>query len=392
MVVGVDATCWANGRGYGRFTRELLGALTASAPDWTFVYFVDARARAQMDGGAPNVQIVEVAQSASPTDAAAADGSRSPLDMLRLSRAVARTRLDVFFSPSVYTYFPLPPRLPAVITVHDAIADRFPELTLPSTRARLFWRAKVTLALWQAKLVLTVSDYAAAEIENVLRVPRSRIRVAVEAPSAGYTPSHSADDIAAAAARVGLADGARWFIYVGGFNPHKNVDLLVRAHARLVRRIGPDAPCLLLVGTLSDDVFHGDLAKIRAAIADEGTASRVIWAGFVADDQLRHLHSGALALALPSTAEGFGLPAVEAAACGKPVVATTASPLPGLLEGGGIFVAPGDVDALADALATLADDEAVRASMGARALARAAVLTWTRSAACVRAALEEAAT
>jgi glycosyltransferase involved in cell wall biosynthesis len=390
MIVGVDATCWANGRGYGRFTRELLRAMSAAAPTWTFVCFVDARARAQFDLVADNVRLVEVAQSASPTDAAAADGSRSPFDMLRLTRAVFRTKLDVFFSPSVYTYFPLPPGLRTVVTVHDAIADRFPELTLPSRRARLFWRAKVSLALWQARRVLTVSDYAANDIADVLGVPRSRIRVAVEAPSAIYTPSPSCEVIRHAAARAGLPDGARWFIYVGGFNPHKNVDLLVRAHARLVRDTGPLAPYLVLVGTLSDDVFHGAQADIRRAIAEEGTSDRIIWTGFVADEDLRHLHSGALALALPSTCEGFGLPAVEAAACGTPVVATTASPLPRLLEGGGLFVDPGDLPALASALATLAGDETTRLRLAACALSRARALSWTRSAEAAIAALEEA--
>ena len=70
-----------------------------------------------------------------------------PRDMLRLTRATGREPLDVFFSPSVYTYFPLPPRLPAVVTIHDAIAERFPHLTLPSARARLFWKLKVKLLM-----------------------------------------------------------------------------------------------------------------------------------------------------------------------------------------------------------------------------------------------------
>ena len=95
-------------------------------------------------------------------------GSRGPADVLRFSRAVTGQKLDVFFSPSVYTYFPLPPGLRSVVTIHDAIAERFPELTLPSWRARLFWRAKVSLALFQSRLVLTVSDYAARELTEVL--------------------------------------------------------------------------------------------------------------------------------------------------------------------------------------------------------------------------------
>lgn len=376
----MDATCWANRRGYGRFTRELVGAMVAAAPDWTFVFFADRTSAALVELSAANVRIVTVAQSAPPTEAASADGSRSPVDMMRLSYAVARASLDAFFSPSVYTYFPLPPRLPAVITLHDAIAERFPELTLPSTRARLFWRAKVTLALWQAHRVLAVSDFAADEIETVLRVPRSRIRVSDEAPSAVYQPGASTEQIRAVATRVGLPFGARWFTYVGGFNPHKLVDVLVRAHARLVRRLGPSAPYLVLAGTLDKDVFHGALTRIRAAIEEEQSGSHVIWAGFVSDDDLRCLHCGGLALALPSVSEGFGLPAVEAAACGSPVIATTQSPLPKVLEGGGLFVTPYDLDGLTAALFAIADDPTLVVRLGETARIRASALSWRRSA------------
>lgn len=390
MRIGVDATCWANGRGYGRFTRELVTAMVHEAPADEFICLLDDRAHRSFALEAANVTPVIVPQRVSPTVAAGADTSRTPADMFRLTRAVWRNRPDVFFSPSVYTYFPLPPGLPAVVTIHDAIAERFPSLTLPSLRARLFWNAKVALAIRQARLVLTVSEYAAREIVELHRLPRARVRVALEAPAEVYRPSENAAMVTAAAERAGIAAPARWFAYVGGFNPHKHVDVLVRAHAAIAARL-PDPPLLLLVGSLDADVFHGALADIRKAVRQAGTEALVRWAGFVPDEELRHLLSGAVALVLPSASEGFGLPAVEAAACGTPVIATTESPLPELLAGGGLFVPPGDADALASALHRLLTDEPARREFGATARRRAAALTWPAGARAALSALREAA-
>jgi glycosyltransferase involved in cell wall biosynthesis len=391
MRIGVDATCWANPRGYGRFTRELVPAMARLAPSDTFVCFVDDRAAAQFDLRLPNVEPRRVAQTESPTVAAGAHSHRSIRDMLRLTRAVWRADLDVFFSPSVYTYFPLPPGLRAVVTLHDAIADRFPHLTLPGWRARTFWRAKVRLALAQARLVLTVSDFAASDIARVLHVATARIRVALEAPAQAYLLPADPSDAARAAAARGLPAAAGWFIYVGGFNPHKNVDHLVQAHAALVSRAAGPPPHLALVGSTEGDVFFADRARIQRVIDDAGTSALVHWLGFLPDDELRLLHAGALALVLPSVCEGFGLPAVEAAACGIPVVATTESPLPQLLAGGGLFVAPGDISGLASALETLADDPALRRALGAAARAAATALTWDRGASAALSALREVA-
>ncbi len=390
MKIGVDACCWANGRGYGRFTRELLGAMVRRAPGEEFLFFVDDRARDCFDLEAENARIICVAQRESPTEAAAAGGRRRLVDMLRLTRAVARHRPDVFFSPSVYSYFPLPPRQRAVISIHDVIADRYPHLTLPSPAARVFWRMKVGLALQQAELILTVSDYSARSIAEFLGVPPERIRVAGEAPAAAYRPGEPAG-IERVARDVGLPSGARWFMYVGGFNPHKRVTSLVKAHARVVREERDAAPWLVLVGDAEGDRFHKDVEGIRAEIDRQGTGDRVLWTGFLPDEELRYLHSGALALVLPSEAEGFGLPAVEAAACGTPVVATTQSPLPKLLEGGGIFVAPGDQDTLEGALRLLSKDTELREKMGRRALEAARALTWDAGADAALNAIREAA-
>ena len=358
--------------------------MASLAPEHTFVCFLDARADAVFDLLLPNVEKRVVHQRRSPTLAASAGDSRSLGDMLRLTRAVARGRLDAFFSPSVYTYFPLPPGLPALVTVHDAIAERFPKLTLPGKRAQIFWRLKVKLALIQARLILTVSDFAAGDIVRELGVSRTRMRVALEAPAPEYHRPASPREIEAAATAHGVPADAPWFVYVGGFNPHKNIDVLVRAHAALVREGRGAPPHLLLVGP-SDDVFHGDRHRIGQVVNEMGTAPLVHWLGFLPDDELRLIHAGARALVLPSVCEGFGLPAVEAAACGTPVIATTQSPLPQLLAGGGVFVPPGDVTALTDALRRLNEDRALRDGLGVRARAQAQRLTWGRGA---RAALD----
>lgn len=390
MRIGIDATCWANPRGYGRFTRELCAALVELAPDDELCFFADPLSASRFELSAPNVRLVTVELGRAQAEAAAADGYRSPLDMLRLTRAVRRERPRVFFSPSVYTYFPLPPGQRAVVTLHDAIAERFPELTLPTRRARMFWRAKVSLALRQARLVLTVSEHAARDLRRVLHVRPERLRVASEAPAKAYLEPSTPEQVAAAAAAAGVPAGTPWFTYVGGFNPHKNVDAIVRALARLAEgRERP--PHLCLVGAIEGDVFHGGQAQIRAEIARVGVEPLVHWTGWLSDDDLRPLHAGATALLLPSRCEGFGLPAVEAAAAGAAVIATTESPLPEVLAGGGRFVDPGDEEGLLAAMRELCDDEPTRAALAATARERAAALSWPRAAQVALDALREAA-
>ncbi len=387
--IGVDASCWINGRGYGRYARELLRRMVDRAADSEWVFFMDRETAAAFDLDAPNIRQSVSNLGSAPARAAAADGSRGVADLLRLTRAVARERPDVFFSPSVYTYFPLPPGQRAVVTIHDTIVERFPDLTVPSARARWFWKAKVRLALLQARLVLTVSSYSARELATVFGLAPARIRVAEAAPSPVFRPG-TREAATRIAERLGVPSGASWFVYVGGFNPHKRVDAIVRAHADVAAG-REDPPHLLLVGATDGDVFHGNVEEIRAQVRAAGTGALVHWTGFVPDDELRHLHTASLGLVLMSEAEGFGLPAVEAAACGSPVIATTRSPLPDLLEGAGFFVEPGAHAALVDAMNTLACNEAARQRFGRTALERAGRLHWEGSADEALKALTEAA-
>ena len=119
--------------------------------------------------------MLRVALSRRPSEAASADSYRPPVDLLRLGTAVSRAQLDAFLFPSVYTYFPSL-GTPTVVGLHDVIADDFPELTLPSRRARTFWQAKQRLAIRTARRLFTVSESARSEISARLRIRRQARR------------------------------------------------------------------------------------------------------------------------------------------------------------------------------------------------------------------------
>jgi glycosyltransferase involved in cell wall biosynthesis len=146
------------------------------------------------------------------------------------------------------------------------------------------------------------------------------------------------------------------------------------------RRPGLEATRLLLVGDIVDDAFTPGIDALREHVRASGAEPAVTFAGFLPDAAVAQVLNNVTLLALPSWAEGFGLPAVEAAACGTPVVATERSPLPQLLAGGGLFVDPAQPDQLAEAIGRILADPELRARLAATARERASRLTWSRAA------------
>ena len=387
--IGVDGTCLASQRGYGRFLRELLPPLLEFDRANEYVLFVDRHTAARL--GPLPLRVVEPATSVGQAEAASARGSRSLRDLWTMGRAVAREPLDLMYFPSVYSYFPVPGRVPVVVAFHDIIAERHARIVFPTLRTRWLWRAKVALALRRARAIITVSEWSRASLAERFRIPAERIFVTLEAPAAVFRPVADPGPRRAWLRKRGLPEAVRYLIYVGGFNPHKDVGTLVEAFAALVKEERGRDLHLLLVGDHADDVFHSDVAGLRARIARAGVGERVCFTGYVGDPELRDLYAGAVALVLPSLEEGFGLPAVEAAACGTPCVATCRSPLPQLLEGGGLFVEPSDAAALRSALARLIGDPSRRRELSAAALEAANRLSWRSTAEATRRALEWAA-
>jgi glycosyltransferase involved in cell wall biosynthesis len=376
MRIGVDATCWHNRRGYGRHARGLLSALVPLDRTCRYTLFLDSEAPAQ---DLPPGCEVRVLKPAVPTvEAASANGHRSLGDMWRMSRALSAKEFDVILFPTIYSYVPAFSRARKLVMVHDVIADTYPGMTVPRRAARFLWSAKGRIGRMQADALVTVSDYSRAEILRRFRFDTSRIFVVGEAPDAVFRRlDHPVPDPKLRAA--GIDPSRRMVVYLGGFSPHKNLEALLAAFARIAMREEFRDVQLVMVGATSGDAFHSYYGTLAAQVEALNLRDRVIFTGYLDDEQLVVLLNIASLLALPSLMEGYGLPAVEAAACGCPVVATNASPLAGLLGEAGLFIDPNEAS-IASALETVLGSEDLRMRMRQSGLDAARRLTWERAA------------
>ena len=382
MRVGIDASCWTNSRGYGRYTRELINAILEVDHQNSYTLFLDApteRSSRDLPGRANRV-VVQTSSAAS--QAAAADGHRSLRDLWAMSRAVASHSqdLDLFYFPSVYTFFPVPRRLRPLVTIHDTITERNPALAFPHWHNRLFGNLKVGWAIRQSSYILTVSASSSVAIREHFGLTGSRVRIVPDAVSPHFRPIEDTPERQRILASHGVEPGRRYLLYVGGISPHKSIDTLVAAHAKLVLNEDYRDVQLVLVGDYKHDVFFSSYDALRRR-AD----ASVIFTGFVPDDELIQWYGGASALVMPSIDEGFGLPAVEAMACGTPVIASRAGALAEVVANAGLLFAPRDVDGLLNVLRTLLADDSLRERLSNAGLKRAAQFTWQASA---RAAIE----
>jgi glycosyltransferase involved in cell wall biosynthesis len=374
--IGVDATSWVNRRGYGRFARNAVGRLVELDHETTYVLYIDEPAA---DGAElpPGAEARRVPVNEPQSQATAARSRRSIGDLVRMSRSVRGSEVDAFLFPSAYSYFPVL-RVPTVVGVHDLIAETFPELTLPTRRARGLWRLKTAIAIRRARRLFTVSEASRDLLSESFGIERDRLAVVPEAPDPVFSP-RPAKRVATELEGLGVDPAEGFILYAGGISPHKSIETLVDAYD-LLRRSREELPRLILVGELDDDPYLSAGGALKTRISALGLEEHVVFPGFVPDETLACLYSGAIAVAIPSLAEGFGLPAVEAAACGAPTVLSDIPAHRETLGDAAMYFKPKDSPALARVLGTLVDDPALRHSLGGRERQAVAGLTWDAAA------------
>jgi len=294
-----------------------------------------------------------------------------------VAEAVMRRRLppildgvDVFYSSDVLLW--KQPNALNVVTIYDLTTLLFPEYHTANTRELQL--RKYRFAQEEADVVIAISEATKRDIVTHLKIPAERVHVVYGGVSPDFHPIEDRKGLARALAPLGLAPGG-YILHVGTIEPRKNLVRLVEAYNRVRKMVPPPVPKLVLAGATGWR-FREVFARIEAL----GLEEEILFVGRVPADMLPALYNGAVLFVYPSLYEGFGLPALEAMACGVPVVTSDVSALPEVVGNVGILIDPKDVAALAGAMAALVDDPDRRLTLSRAGLTRASRFSWKRTA------------
>jgi glycosyltransferase involved in cell wall biosynthesis len=281
-----------------------------------------------------------------------------------LGRAARGARVDVLHVPT-----PAPARgggVPLIVTVHDLLPLRMPQLFTRQTR----WHTRLYLPFVRgATRVITPSAYTRAEVIELLGIGEQRVIAVPEAADERFAPL----DADRERLRAELGISGRYVLSVGTLEPRKNLATVLRVFRRVSEAM-PDVELVIVGGAgWRNQSFESELGRGHAA-------ARVRVTGFVSDARLVELYAGAACFLFPSLGEGFGLPPLEAMACGAPVVMSDRPALPEVAGGAALQAPPLDVEALAAHVTRVLSEPRVAGEMRAAGLARSRQFSWARAA------------
>ncbi|MDW8064251.1 MAG: glycosyltransferase family 1 protein [Anaerolineae bacterium] len=354
------------GAGIGRYARELTRAILRAFPEHRYTLFYAGPVRFPLTWA----EGLGVRQRPAPLPER---GMVWLWHRLRLPIPVEALAgpADLVYSPD-FLLPPTWPGRPTLLTVHDLSFEIMPE-TLPEPLVA-YLRRNVPRAVRRATHVLADSEATRRDLVRLYGVPEERITVLYSGVDPRFRPVEDEAERARVRARYGLGPWP-FVLTVGTVQPRKNYPRLIEAFAALVREGSFPDGHLVIVGEKGWKA-EGTFEAIRRS----GLMERIRWLGFVADEDLPALYSAAAAFALVSRYEGFGLPALEAMACGTPVVVSWTSSLPEVAGEAGILVDPDSTASIAEGLRRALTDPEGRAARRAAGLARACRFTWEAAA------------
>lgn len=361
MRVGISAYLLHAGSSYraagvSSYVRQLLTHLPRVRPDHSYIAFHGR--------DAPQLSGVQSVLSAVPTDRPPA---RVAWEQLALPLQAKGHRVDVLHG--TVNVLPLLLRTPTVVTVHDLSFMRYPDRFLPAKVAYL--RVAVATSVRRAGHVIAVSEHTRHDVLDLLGASADRISVVHQGVDCSF---HLMSEKERERFRRRTWGGRPYLLHVGTLEPRKNLDLLIRAFSEVRRKLGiPHA--LALVGGrgwMSD--------SLATLIAKLGLEEDVRLVGFVPAEELPLWYNCADLFAYPSAYEGFGLPVLEAMACGLPAITSASSALQELAGGACLMVEPDSEEALQEAMAQLLQKADLREQMREAGLHRARQFSWAETA------------
>jgi glycosyltransferase involved in cell wall biosynthesis len=281
---------------------------------------------------------------------------------------VLKSHVDLLHVPSPWT--PAPLDTPLVSTVHDVTPLLYPR-SLP-LMLRLRYKGQLNETLSHARRIITVSQVSLSALSAYAGVSPAKVSVIHNGVSEKFHPHVAAEEQSAARHHYSLPE--RFAFWVGDFRPEKNLSFLIHAWSRLIDHI-PDPPVLVLAGAL-----RGEYRKLRKEVEKRGLEDKVVFPGFIRDDDLPAVYSAATLFVFPSLYEGFGLPPLEAMACGTPCVVSHSSSLPEVTGSAALLFNPTSLDSLQECVVRVLTDHELYEALRQDGLKQSAKFPWSKAA------------
>jgi glycosyltransferase involved in cell wall biosynthesis len=289
-------------------------------------------------------------------------------EQFQLVSRARKERLDLFHSP--HFVVPLLWRRNLVTTIYDLIPLIYSE-SLPSTASRVYCYIMMRAAARKSRKVITDSYHTQRDIVKYLKIPETKVKVIYGGVNENYRPVENERTLRKVKERYKTSE--KFIFYIGQWKPHKNILRLMRAFHKLKIKTG--IPHKLVIGGRKDPRY----SEIPALARDLELEEDIIFSGYIPEEDLPALYSAAELFVLPSLYEGFGLPLLEAMACGTPVVSSNASSLPEIARNAAIFVNPDSVEEIAQAIQEVLKDRKLREKLIQKGLKRARLFTWEKT-------------
>lgn len=291
--------------------------------------------------------------------------SRSLRLCITFPTKLAKDNIDLF---QCQYMGPLFPPCPYIVTIHDIIHERYPEFY--PRNLRILMKLFYPLSARRALRIITGSQYTKNEIRDIFKIPEERIKVIPYGVSDDFRVLEDIERVNRVKNKYGI-DG-NYILFVGRVEPRKNIKGLIEAYTHVKNRYHIKQQ-LVIVG-MNDALFRDFDIPLN------GIESEVIFTGSVAQEDLPYLYNGADLFAYPSFAEGFGLPLLEAMACGVPTVTSKTSSLPEVVGDAGVFIDPWDIEDIAYGIHKVLSEPALQRRMKEKGLERSRLFSWRATA------------
>lgn len=359
MQVGIDsrAAIWYRGTGMGTYTYQLIRNIYLIEKKNQYHFFL------------PN----EKFQGVDPLNSGVFQSIAQTKD--KFWEAVAAENIDpqgmdIYHVPQNGIGLPKIKRCPTVVTVHDLIPYILPETVGPAY-LKIF-KQEMPRILSEADHVITVSQHSRNDLIKIMKLPPEKISVIYEAPESTYRKVNKEISKQRLQNKYGITDP--YLLYLGGFSPRKNLNGLVKAYAQLKKELAKP-PKLVIIGRHSPS-----FPPLAALVAKLGLEKDVLFPGFAPVQDLPFLYNAAELFIYPSFYEGFGLPPIEALACGTPTIVSNISSLPEVVGDAALKVDPHSQQAMTQAMYRLLTEEDLRRDLIKKGMRRSEEFSWTKTA------------